>query len=79
MMARAISISSDDARWQRESDARTLSEAKVIMSDPKRLKGAATAAGKMAKEKHEEAKAMSAVAKKAPKAAVKPSKKSGKK
>jgi hypothetical protein len=54
-----------DAKWQRESDARTLTEAKQIMGDPNRLKGAAKAAQSMIKDKAEEVKALRTVANKA--------------
>ena len=46
-------LSKQEKQWQAESDARSLSEAKVIMSDPKRLAAAAKEAAKMAKEKIE--------------------------
>ena len=60
-------IAFNEKKFQRECDAQTLAEAKTIMNDPKRLKGAASEAQKMAKEKEEQAKAMKQVARKAPK------------
>lgn len=77
-MAKGTMIS-EDKKWQMESDARTLAEAKQIMGDPKRLKGAANAAKQLAEDKMTEAKAMTQVAKKAkqpePKATSKTKKK----
>lgn len=49
------SISSDEKKWRRESDARTLAEAAKIKKDPKRLKEAAKAAEDLAKEASTEA------------------------
>jgi hypothetical protein len=54
----------NEKKWQAECDARTLADAKVIMSDKSRLKAAAKEAGKMADCKMEEAKAMKSIAKK---------------
>ena len=52
----------DDAKWQAESDARTLAEAKRIVSDKGRL-GAAQAAAKAMLEKQEaETKALRSIA-----------------
>ena len=55
-------VSSQD--YYPNSDARTLAEAKVIMSDPKRLHKAVTAAAQMSIEKDRQAKAMKSVARK---------------
>jgi len=53
-----------DRRWQAESDARTLAEARVIISDKKRVTEAAKAAARISIEKQKEAVAMKSVAKK---------------
>ena len=53
-----------DKAWQGQCDARTLAEAKVIMSDKKRLNAAAQEASKMAEKQMEEAKAMKSISKK---------------
>ena len=53
-----------DKKWQAESDARTLMDAKVILKDKKRLTAAQSAAKKLASEKIKEADAMNAVAEK---------------
>ena len=74
-MAKSTAIDSDKT-WQARCDASTLAEAKTIMTDPKRLTAAAKAAKKLADDKHEEAKAMSQVARKAPKSSSKPAAKS---
>ena len=55
-------MSVDDAKWQAESDARTLAEAKRIMADNSRLTAAQIAAKVMADKEEEEAKAMRKVA-----------------
>lgn len=59
-----ISEPYSEEKWQRESDARTLSEAKQIVADKKRHTGAKKAAKSLAKKASEEAAAMSLVAKK---------------
>lgn len=43
-------ISNEEKDWQAESDARTLAEANVILSDEKRLNSAKKAATRLAKE-----------------------------
>lgn len=63
-VASAPRLSKQEKKWRAESDAHTLAEAKVIMSDPKRLTSAAKEAGRMAKEKEDQAKAMKSVARK---------------
>lgn len=64
--SRGASVSmTSDKKWQAECDARTLADAKVVMSDPARLKAAAKAAAKMADDKMVEAKAMKNIARKA--------------
>ena len=55
----------EEAKWRAEMDARTLSDAAAIQSDPKRLSAAAKIAQKMQKEKLAEAKALGKIAKKA--------------
>ena len=65
-MARQPVMSAQDKKWEAESDARTLAEAKVIAADKARLKAAAVAAKRMADDKMKEARAMKQVAKKAP-------------
>ena len=50
--------------WRAKEDARTLANAKVIMTDKARLKAAANAAKEIAECRMEEAKAMRSVAKK---------------
>ena len=50
-----------EARWQRENDAHTLSEAERIRQDPERLKNAQTEAGRMADEKATDADALKKV------------------
>lgn len=52
----------DDSRWQAESDARALAEAKEINGDTARLGKAQEAAVRLAEEKKKEANAMSSVA-----------------
>lgn len=60
-----LPMTAEDKKWQADSDARTLAEAKVIEKDPARMKIAMNAAKKMAKDRMDEANAMKAVAKKA--------------
>ncbi len=62
-MPHDIAMTADDKRWEAESDARTLSEAKIINDDEKRLSAATTAADRLAEEKREQAEAMEKVAK----------------
>ena len=57
-------LSAEDKAWRGREDARTLAESKVILSDPSRLKAAAREAGKMAKDRESEAKAMKQIARK---------------
>lgn len=52
-----------DKEWQRESDAHTLAEAEVIKKSPGRLKGAKSAATKMADEAQKKATSLRSVAK----------------
>lgn len=61
-MARGISKTASDKKWEAESDARSLMEADVIKGDSKRLTAASNAAKRMKKEKQDEAKAMAKVA-----------------
>lgn len=61
-MAETAKMSAEDKKWQAENDARTLAEAEVIKNDSSRLKAAQNAAKGMAKEKQDEASAMSNVA-----------------
>ncbi len=51
----------DEKRWQAESDARSLSEAKIISDDEKRLAAAKVAAERLAEEERERAEAMEKV------------------
>jgi len=53
-----------EEKWQRESDARTLAEAKQIMTDKKRYTGAKKAAVALAEKAEAEANSMKSVAKK---------------
>ena len=64
-----------EAKWQREDDARTLARAEEIRADKKRSAGAVKEAGVMAKRADREAAAIRKVAgkKKAVKKAVKKS------
>jgi len=57
-----MKLNAQDREWQRQSDARTLAEAKVIESTPTRLKGATSEAKKMAKQSQKDAAAMTKVA-----------------
>lgn len=54
-------MNKQEREWQQESDAHTLAEAEVVKKDPARLKGAKTAAVKMAKEQQARADALSKV------------------
>lgn len=56
-------MSKQEERWKAEEDARTLQMAEVIRNDPKRLKKAMDAAGRLAEEKRKEAEAIAKVAK----------------
>jgi len=51
-----------EAEWKAYHDANSLADAKVITGDPKRLKAAEKMAEHMAKEKTEEAEAMTDIA-----------------
>lgn len=62
----ARKMSKEEKKWRAESDARTLAEAEVILSDPKRLILASQVAKRMASEKMKEAKAMTQIARKKP-------------
>ena len=53
-----------EREWRAKEDARTLADAKAIMTDKARLKAAAKAAKEIAEYRMEEAKAMRSVAKK---------------
>lgn len=46
----------DEKKWQARSDAHTLAEAKTIMGDPERMKGAQKAAKELADEIEQQAK-----------------------
>ncbi len=54
----AIPETAEDKKWEAESDARTLSEAKIITDDEKRLDAAKVAAERLAKEERERAEAL---------------------
>lgn len=56
----------DNAKWERENDARTMAEAEAIKMDKKRLAGARKEAKKMAVDKMREAQGMKKVAGLAP-------------
>ncbi|HET6455531.1 MAG TPA: hypothetical protein VFI02_14090 [Armatimonadota bacterium] len=49
-MARAISMTAQDRKWEGEEDARTLARAVEIGQDPARLKRAKNAANSLAKK-----------------------------
>lgn len=55
-------ISSDEKRWQAESDARTMAAYEEIMADSSRKKAAITAAKSMATDLNKRANAMNKVA-----------------
>jgi len=55
-------ISTDEKKWREEDDARTLTQAEIIKSDKERLKGAISAADRMASEKQDEVNFMRKVA-----------------
>ena len=55
-----------DAAWEAESDANTLADATAIRADKPRMKKAATAAKRLAKEKQDQATGMKRVASQAP-------------
>ena len=74
-MSKITGMSVQDKKWQAESDARTLAESRVILSDPGRLKLAAKEAQKIAADKMTEAKAMKSIANKAPKSSPRGGKK----
>lgn len=52
----------EEKRWQAEGDARTLSEAKIIAGDEKRMTAAKVAADRLAEEEREKATALEKVA-----------------
>ena len=55
-------ISSDEKKWQAESDARTMAAYEEIMADSSRKKAAITAAKSMATDLNKRANAMNKVA-----------------
>jgi len=59
-----LAVPKTEADWLKEDDARTLSRAKEIMADPKRVKGASEAAKKIVDEKTIELAALKSVIKK---------------
>ncbi len=59
------SIPVQEKKWQAESDARIIADAKAIMGDPARMKAAANAAKAMIPDKQKELKGLQQVAKKA--------------
>lgn len=61
-MLKAASMSSEEKRWEAESDARTLARAEEIKADSKRVQKASQAAKKMALEASKEAASMQKVA-----------------
>jgi hypothetical protein len=61
-MAKVDPYLAQEQQWQKESDARTLAEAEAIRAKPSRLKGAQSAAKKMAKEAEIQAQSMKKVA-----------------
>ena len=70
--------SAQEKRWEAESDAHHLSEAKQIAKDPARTRAAKTAAKRLAAETQKNATSMKAVAGRAapkPKASKRPGKK----
>jgi hypothetical protein len=56
-----MALSAQERKWQAESDANTLAEAKVIQGDKKRLAQAAKAGKQIAKELTKRATAMNSV------------------
>ena len=54
-----------DKKWQAESDARCLAEAKGIMGDPKRMVAAAKAAKVMVADQQKQVSALKSVSRKA--------------
>ncbi len=56
-------VTADEKRWQAESDARTLSESKIIAADENRLSAAKTAADRLAVEERKKAEALESVGK----------------
>ena len=64
-----------DKKWQEESDANTLAEAQVILSNRKRSKGARTAAKRLAEEQQKRATSLKKVAKAPKKKPIKKKKK----
>ncbi len=61
-MLHEIPLTAQDKKWQAESDARTLSEAKIINDDEPRMQSAKVAAEEMAAEERERAEALEDVA-----------------
>lgn len=57
----ANKISTDEARWRAEGDARTMAEYEQIMSDSKRKNAAIKAARGLAKDLNDRASAMNRV------------------
>ena len=60
-MEHSIPMTADEKRWQAEYDARTLSEAKIISDDEKRLAAAKVAADRLAEEERIKAEALEKV------------------
>ena len=60
--SKMISMTAQERKWRAQDDARTLSYATEIASDPKRLSAAQKEAAKMAKETEKAAMAMKKVA-----------------
>lgn len=58
----AATAEEKEKEWQATSDARTLAEANIILSDDKRLKAARKAANKLAKETIDELEGLLKVA-----------------
>lgn len=56
------SMTEEDKKWQRRSDARTLAEAEAIRSDKERMAGAQQGAREILQEKTDELKGLTAVA-----------------
>lgn len=70
-----MSVHSDNKKWQEESDANTLAEAQVILSNRARSKGARTAAKRLADEQQKRATSLKKVARVPKKKPVKRKKK----
>lgn len=57
-----MAIAKKEKDWQAESDAYTLSESELIMSDPARLKAAKAKVKELVKQREEDAEATRALA-----------------